>query len=48
MAELNLDFSRSSANGLLPAMQKISAWIVQQGQIAKDAAKGENVIPMRA
>lgn len=33
---------------LLPAMQKISAWIVQQGQIAKDAAKGENVIPMRA
>lgn len=33
---------------LLPAMQKISTWIVQQGQIAKDAAKGENVIPMRA
>jgi integrase len=33
---------------LLPAMQKISAWIVQQGQIAKDAAKGENVVSMRA
>lgn len=33
---------------LFPAMQKISAWIVQQGQIAKDAAMGENVIPMRA
>lgn len=33
---------------LLPAMQKISAWIVQQGQIAKDAAKGDNVIPMHA
>lgn len=33
---------------LLPALEAISAWIVRQGEIAKAAASGENVIALRA
>jgi integrase len=33
---------------LLPALESISAWIVRQGDIAKAAASGENVVALRA
>lgn len=33
---------------LLPALEAISAWVVRQGEIAKAAASGENVIALRA
>lgn len=33
---------------LLPALESISAWIVRQGEIAKTAASGENVVALRA
>lgn len=33
---------------LLPALEAISAWIVRQGEIAKAAASGENVVALRA
>lgn len=33
---------------LLPALEAISSWIVRQGEIAKVAASGQNVVAMRA
>ncbi len=33
---------------LMPAMEKIGGWIKKQGNIARAAAKGENVVPMKA
>ena len=33
---------------LLPAMQRIGDWITKQGGIARDAAKGDNVVPIKA
>lgn len=33
---------------LMPAMEQISDWIVQQGHLAKAVAAGENVIPIKA
>ncbi len=33
---------------LMPAMEKIGDWITKQGGIARAAAKGENVVPMKA
>jgi integrase len=33
---------------LLPALEAISSWIVRQGEIAKAAASGQNVVALRA
>lgn len=33
---------------LMPAAQKIGAWITNQGSVARAAAKGDNVVPMKA
>ena len=33
---------------LMPAMEAISAWITRQGEIAKAAAEGQNVVALRA
>lgn len=33
---------------LMPAMQKIGDWITRQGAIARTAATGENIVPLKA
>ncbi|MBB3230954.1 tyrosine-type recombinase/integrase [Halomonas stenophila] len=33
---------------LMPAAQKIGEWITRQGSVARAAAQGENVVPMKA